>query len=139
MAVFHNMLDVSAYNAWVLWKAVNPIWNQRRLYKRRLFLEALGRALVTPMIEGRQRLPREPAAMALVMSARAPLPAVPEGPPNRPPSNPARSKCMVCRRGRSSVICSGCKKRVCPKCYKKKNVCNICVTHTPTLTQLFAQ
>ncbi|KAJ8355067.1 hypothetical protein AAFF_G00102640 [Aldrovandia affinis] len=65
MAVFYNILDVSAYNAFVVWMAINPGWNARNTFKRRLFLEELGRALVTPHIERRQWIPRTPASANL--------------------------------------------------------------------------
>ncbi|KAJ8403327.1 hypothetical protein AAFF_G00350990 [Aldrovandia affinis] len=65
MAVFYNILDVSTYNAFVVWKAINPGWNARKTFKRRLFLEELGRALVTPHIERRQWIPRMPASANL--------------------------------------------------------------------------
>ncbi|KAM4036366.1 LOW QUALITY PROTEIN: piggyBac transposable element-derived protein 4-like [Anomaloglossus baeobatrachus] len=51
MVIFYNMLDVSAYNAFVLWKEIDPNWNKNILYKRRLFLEELGKSLVSPYIE----------------------------------------------------------------------------------------
>ena len=42
MVVFFNILDVSAYNAFVVWMEVNPDWKQGKFFKRRLFLEELG-------------------------------------------------------------------------------------------------
>ncbi|MBN3314834.1 GT2D2 protein, partial [Atractosteus spatula] len=57
MVVFYNFLDISAYNTFVVWTEVNPAWNQGTSYKKRLFLEELGRALVTPLIQRCQHLP----------------------------------------------------------------------------------
>ncbi|KAG1971378.1 hypothetical protein F2P79_002510 [Pimephales promelas] len=62
MVVFFNMLDVSAYNSLVLWTEVNPMWNQKKNFKRRLFLEELGEALVTPLMKRRLTIPRTPAS-----------------------------------------------------------------------------
>jgi len=57
LVIFFDMLDISAYNAFVIWMALNPEWNRGKLQKRRLFLEDLGKALVRPQIEERQRVP----------------------------------------------------------------------------------
>ncbi|KAJ8384204.1 hypothetical protein AAFF_G00207520 [Aldrovandia affinis] len=65
MVVFHNILDVSAYNAYVVWLVIDPTWNTGKKYKRRLFLAELGKALVTPRIQRRQQLPRTPASASL--------------------------------------------------------------------------
>ncbi|KRY04249.1 hypothetical protein T01_6958, partial [Trichinella spiralis] len=43
--ILYNIIDVSAYNAYVLWTEKHPAWNVGRLHKRRLFLEELGKAL----------------------------------------------------------------------------------------------
>jgi len=60
LVIFFDMLDISAYNALVIWMALNPEWNRRKLQQRRLFLEDLGKALV------RQHVPRTPASAAIV-------------------------------------------------------------------------
>ena len=36
LVVFYNMLDISAINAYVFWKALNPNWNSNKSHKRRL-------------------------------------------------------------------------------------------------------
>ncbi|KAL2091493.1 hypothetical protein ACEWY4_013756 [Coilia grayii] len=74
--VFHNILSVSACNAYVVWTAINPTWNQEKCLKRRLFLAGLGNALVTPLIQRRQRIPHTPASVSLVRSAQAPASAL---------------------------------------------------------------
>ncbi|XP_029353197.1 large neutral amino acids transporter small subunit 3-like [Echeneis naucrates] len=45
VALFHNILDVSAFNAYVVWTAIDPTWNQGKSFKRRLFIAELGKAL----------------------------------------------------------------------------------------------
>ncbi|KAI4797991.1 hypothetical protein KUCAC02_024715 [Chaenocephalus aceratus] len=67
LVVFHNILDVSCYNAFVVWRELNPGWMPGKRNKRRVFLERLGRALVAPFIERRKRLPRT----AVVKAVRA--------------------------------------------------------------------
>ncbi|XP_069821040.1 uncharacterized protein [Dendropsophus ebraccatus] len=66
MVVFYNILDVSAYNAFVLWTHILQGWNSKKKHKRRMFLEEIGRALVKAHIDQRERVPRDPAAAALV-------------------------------------------------------------------------
>ena len=43
IAIFSNMLDISALNAYIIWTLINPDWNARKTHKRRLFLEELGK------------------------------------------------------------------------------------------------
>ncbi|XP_029995668.1 piggyBac transposable element-derived protein 4-like isoform X2 [Sphaeramia orbicularis] len=62
--VFYNILDVSAYNAFVLWTHIHQGWNSTKQNKRRMFLEELGNSLVKPHIERRERVPRDPDAAA---------------------------------------------------------------------------
>jgi len=39
--VFYNIVDTTAYNAFVLWTEINPHWNENILHKRRIYLEEL--------------------------------------------------------------------------------------------------
>ncbi|XP_067111143.1 piggyBac transposable element-derived protein 4-like [Osmerus mordax] len=57
LVIFNNIVDVCSYNAFVIWREVNPNWMPRKRNKRRFFLEQLGRALVTPLIERRLSAP----------------------------------------------------------------------------------
>ncbi|KRX31322.1 hypothetical protein T06_14533, partial [Trichinella sp. T6] len=68
--IFYNIIDVSAYNAYVLWTEKHPTWNARRLHKRRLFVEELGKALVQPEMMRRKTLPRTAAAKSAVERLR---------------------------------------------------------------------
>ncbi|CAM4728931.1 unnamed protein product [Leuciscus chuanchicus] len=71
MVIFFNMLDVSAYNSLVLWTEMDPMWNKQKCFKRRLFLEELGEALVTPFMIRRQGIPRTPASQNMIKEAQA--------------------------------------------------------------------
>ncbi len=62
--LFFNMVDISTYNAYVLFTAANPSWNQAKLFRRRLFLEELGNSLVSAAI-----LRREHLSCALIAAA----------------------------------------------------------------------
>ncbi|KAL3983487.1 M-phase phosphoprotein 8 [Sarotherodon galilaeus] len=76
VALFHNILDVSAFNAYVVRTAIDPTWNQGRSFKKRLFLAELGKALVTPLIQQCQYIPCTPASASLVKSVQAPATAL---------------------------------------------------------------
>ncbi|KAK0141280.1 hypothetical protein N1851_021723 [Merluccius polli] len=56
LVIFHNIIDVSSYNAFVIWREINPSWMPRKRNKRREFLEQLGKTLVTPFTERREHL-----------------------------------------------------------------------------------
>lgn len=56
MILFYNILDISAINAFIIWIHLNPTWNLRRLNRRRLFLKALGFALVKEHLKMRLQL-----------------------------------------------------------------------------------
>jgi hypothetical protein len=68
LVVFFNILNISAYNAFVIWMVLNPDWNRGEFQWRlfRLFLKMLGKALVRPQIQRRQHIPRTPPSAAIV-------------------------------------------------------------------------
>lgn len=110
MVVFSTILDVSAINAFVVWREVNPSWERGKNFKRRLFLEELGKALVSPHMERRKGLPHAPASVAVLKrkqdSSNAP------GPSSEPPSS-KRKRCQVCPRAKDSKTdkqCANCKR-----------------------------
>ncbi|XP_019735991.1 M-phase phosphoprotein 8 isoform X1 [Hippocampus comes] len=55
MCLFYHMLDVSCYNAFVLFTTINPEWNQTKSFKRRLFLNEVANSLILPEMEKRRR------------------------------------------------------------------------------------
>ena len=65
LVIFHNIIHVSSYNAFVIWNKINPIRMPDKRNKR-VFLEQLGKALVTPHIQRREHLHRTEASAALV-------------------------------------------------------------------------
>ncbi|KRY19877.1 hypothetical protein T12_7277 [Trichinella patagoniensis] len=56
LTVFYNITDVSASNIYLLW--IHGVMNASLVVGRRRYLEKLGKALVTPQILLRKRLPR---------------------------------------------------------------------------------
>lgn len=45
LVVFYDVLDVSAYNTFVIWRELNLGWLSGKRNRRRSFLEQLGRRL----------------------------------------------------------------------------------------------
>uniref|UniRef100_UPI003AAEECD7 piggyBac transposable element-derived protein 4-like n=1 Tax=Centroberyx gerrardi TaxID=166262 RepID=UPI003AAEECD7 len=111
LVLFYNILDVSAYNAFVLWAAVDPSWNQAKTFKRRLFMEELGKTLVSPQVLRRERLPRTPAAAAMVAdlqdSGDNPVPDGTDG--------KRRRWCEFCtgKKKKTATTCIKCSKYTC--------------------------
>ncbi|KAI5611526.1 dual specificity protein phosphatase 26 isoform X1, partial [Silurus asotus] len=64
--LFFNMMDISGYNAYVIFTTIDPSWNQHKLFRRRLFSEELGNSMISAAILRRQHLPRARIAAALV-------------------------------------------------------------------------
>ena len=70
LVICHNIIDVSSYNTFMIWNKINPTWMTDKRNKRRVFLEQLGKELVTPHIQRRERLPRTAASAALVKAVQ---------------------------------------------------------------------
>eukprot|EP00064_Thunnus_orientalis_P009125 superscaffoldBa00001141_g9148 len=66
LVILHNITDVSSYNTFVIWNKINPKWMPDKYNKRTVFLEQMGKALVTPHVQRRERLPHTAASAALV-------------------------------------------------------------------------
>ena len=59
MALFCNIMDISAYNAFLIYSEIKPTFNQRKKYKRQIFLEELGESLVKEKIIRRKMVHEE--------------------------------------------------------------------------------
>ncbi|XP_052348595.1 piggyBac transposable element-derived protein 4-like [Oncorhynchus keta] len=132
LVVFHNILDVSSYNGFVIWREIKPDWMPRKRDKRRMFLEQLGKALVKPLIQRRQHLPSTKAASALVKVLQSATAAARdqqhEGPaagtaaaPLVAPATGAskRKRCQLCppkKDSKTHMVCCRCKKYICKGC-----------------------
>ncbi|XP_071744202.1 piggyBac transposable element-derived protein 4-like [Lepeophtheirus salmonis] len=79
LVIFHNIIDVSSYNDFVIWREINPTWMSHKSHKRRVFLEQLGKALVAPLIEIRKNILRtEASAQTMKAFQSAGLPDRPD-------------------------------------------------------------
>jgi hypothetical protein len=70
LVIFHNIIDVSSCNAIMMWNKINPTGMPDKRNKRSVFLEQLGKALVTPHIQRRERLPCTAASAAVVKAVQ---------------------------------------------------------------------
>ncbi|XP_035521007.1 uncharacterized protein LOC118330532 isoform X2 [Morone saxatilis] len=115
LALFYHILDVSAFNAFVLWTAVEPSWMQGKTFRRRLFMEELGKMLVAPQILRRQHIPRTPAAAAVLADLHLCAPLESEGPEPGTGKRRIRRFCQFCPKKKTKVTttCTRCNKYIC--------------------------
>lgn len=114
--VFYNILDTSAYNAYVLWREINPEWNKNVLYRRRMFLESLGKELINPYILARKRLPRTEQSAAIVNAVQEPLRGNLVAPQPGTSTKNKRARCKFCPSkcdNKTNIICVKCAKYLC--------------------------
>ena len=131
LVVFHNILDVSSYNAFVIWRKIKPDWMPRKRNKPRVFLEQLRKALVKVLMQRRQHLPRTEAASALVKVLQSAMAACDQqceepatGTAAAPLAAPAtgackRKKCQLCppkKDSKTHTVCCRCKIYICNGC-----------------------
>ncbi|KAL6456600.1 hypothetical protein MHYP_G00351440 [Metynnis hypsauchen] len=125
LVIFFNIIDVSAYSAFVIWSEINKDWNSRKLSRRRIFLEKLGNALVKPHIERRRCLPRASTAAATVVRD------IQTGthtstPPVVQTAGRKRGRCQVCPKRNDSKTSNTCVK--CKKYVYKEHACTFCTS-----------
>ncbi|XP_051913269.1 piggyBac transposable element-derived protein 4-like [Hippocampus zosterae] len=113
MSLFFHMLDISAFNACVLYKAVNPSWNAKKRYIRRLFLEELGNSLIMPEVLRRKPETAAGEKQAAEQQHEAAAPTT------------KRKQCHLCTEKRiASNACDKCGNPMCRK--HMKNICKNC-------------
>ncbi|XP_064841881.1 piggyBac transposable element-derived protein 4-like [Oncorhynchus masou masou] len=116
LVVFHNILDVSSYNAFVIWREIKPDWMPSKRNKRRVFLEHLVKALVKPLIQRQQHLPRTEAASALVKVLKSATAVALVAPAT---GASKRKRCQLCppkKDSKTHTVCCRCKKYICKGC-----------------------
>ncbi|XP_019111959.2 activating transcription factor 7-interacting protein 1 isoform X3 [Larimichthys crocea] len=123
LALFYSLVDISLYNAYVLW-TFEPSWQpNRKPYKQRLYIEEVGETLVTPHIKKRGRLPRSSAAAGIVANLR-------DAAPPLIGKCKGRKRCDFCtdakRRASCSIACCKCGKVICKE--HTLTVCRLCFT-----------
>lgn len=111
--VFCNLLDLSALNGFVVHSIFDPQWNNKKLQRRRLYLLALGNALVQEHIQRRQPVQ---------------LPAAEGQAPFRDAQK--RGICVRCNVGnrkKCSIRCDECNLFVCKDHFRQ--LCNLCAAN----------
>lgn len=109
-ALFCHMIDLTALNAYILFCEVNPEWNLNKHYRRRIFIEELGDALIRPEIMRRRDLPRTVPTRELVNQIQRL-----EIAPNRGTSHRTRARCRFCVQSdnKHSTKCTTCNEFIC--------------------------
>jgi len=95
--VFYKMLDISAINAYVIWKALNPNWNSNNSHKSRLYLLQLGKELVGVSEEENQKTVSQRREIASELRRK-------------------KERCSICpsaKDRKTKTACSKCSKNVC--------------------------
>lgn len=117
LAIFHNIIDISTYNSFVIWRELNPTWRASVRNWRRHFLEELGKALVTPCMQKRQHLPRTAASAALVRAVQPPQPGTGTDVPHEDNRRgQKRKRCNFCppkKHCKTGTTCCKCRKHIC--------------------------
>lgn len=119
MALFHNIIDVSAYNAYVVWRETHPEWMQTKRNRRRMFLEQLGKDLVRALILRREHAPRARTAHEYMVDTQG---------ADGGPSESKRKRCQICPRARDAktrTVCRGCRRYICSRCTLP--LCTVCL------------
>ncbi|KAL4009285.1 hypothetical protein ACER0C_003137 [Sarotherodon galilaeus] len=124
LALFHHMIDVSLYNGFVLWTAVDPAWKQSKSHRRRLYIEEVGEALVKPHMARRERLPRPSLTAEFVRHAQYAA----ASDPSAAPRAKARRQCDLSsiKRRRVVTTCCKCGNEVCKD--HTLTICSNCST-----------
>lgn len=122
MALFSSILDISAYNAFVLYMECNANWPHiNKKYRRREFLKELGRELLEPQIARRKKIPTSEGAANLVKEVREKMMDVDET--NEPSTSTGttksaskRKRCFMCKDDNKYFeTCTICHRTVCKK------------------------
>lgn len=112
MCLFYHMIDVPCYNAFVLFTSVDLSWSSNKSFRRRLFLEQVGRALIAPAMANRSRLPRGPHAAGLVLQVQRQA-CGQEDKPQPGPSRKRRQYALCPQRRKVWKQCTKCGANVC--------------------------
>ena len=113
MALFSNMVDIAAYNSFVIHLDVHPQWERRKSHRRRLFLIALARQLIgiPEQTEGQAVQVRRPEAASRPVAV-------------------ARRRCASCGWNRDRKTKFRCQKCDAPVCMEHACIfCHQCEPH----------
>jgi len=128
---FWNMIDIAAYNAFVLWITANPTWNSGKSHVRRLYLRELGKQLLAEHVSARLAQPQGKRRRIQESSIRAGmLPVADQSADNDDPGANVRRRCRLCPRKKEMKTpkrCDVCKSHVCRQHSVTLSTCPDCV------------
>ena len=140
MAVFYNVMDISAYNAFVLYKLRPPLQQRLPNYQKRLkFLMTLGESLIMPnMLVRASHINGFHKSTLTAMDAFGVKPTVHETANTRKQADPEgaapkKRRCHVCPRSTDREVkqhCFACKLHKCGEHLTKQLVCHECSSDT---------
>ena len=128
LALFLNLLDICAHNAYIVWRDLHPEWQANRNDKRRVFLLDLGKSLVMPQIRERDRAGLHRPILRAIAAATGQFdPPAPEAAAALSP----RARCEICGRSRdkkTKLRCALCRRMVCKmhSTNRVEVVCQLC-------------
>lgn len=133
MAVFANIIDISALNAFIIYKEVDPNWSiDKKTRARREFLPELGLSLAKPYMKNRNFIPRSKPLASIVEELSDDIPSTSSKQPKKTPLT-GRKRCHICvKEGRDSkdnkyeTVCTFCDGGACKKVHNR-NVCVSCL------------
>ena len=125
------MIDIAAINALIVWEAKNPQWNQNKKYQRRLFLEKLGLALVSHLLDFRSKTSKFLNKDIQNALAIVGYPVSNKDPPAADVDSihPKRKTCSICEYSvdkKTSTQCCECSSFVCSEHSVKRVFCVTC-------------
>lgn len=138
MKLFYFMLDVTALNAFLLWKPKHPGWEPRQArIHRRLFIRQLAKDLAVPYIARRAMDPRitpttRNAIKDLGLSGllHRPSAAALTGQRSKRMKIDKSRKCLTCskiqKRTNTNTVCSQCYKPICEPHQSVTILCDEC-------------
>lgn len=127
--LLYNIIDVGAFNGYIIFTKNNPEWNLGKLFKRRLYLLDLVKLLAAQQMDRRAQNPRLPIPLRNILAEQgfnnrgAPLNAAAAG----NDANVDRSRCYMChQRKQVRIRCNSCQLFVCKEHSTKTTVCLSC-------------
>ena len=127
--IFYNIVDIAAYNGYIVFTKNNPDWNSNLLFKRRIYLKDLCKQMAGPHMERRVQNTRLPASVRNLLAEQGyqNQELVPAAAAAKDDNNAERSRCYLCDvRNQVRVRCTVCKNFVCQKHSTKKIFCQNC-------------
>ncbi|GAV05029.1 hypothetical protein RvY_15217, partial [Ramazzottius varieornatus] len=118
MALFYDLLDISAVNAYVIWCEVNLEWNLTLPTRRRIFLQELSKQMMKQQLQRRAAVPSLPFHMKKFISSMLQQNGISISIVHTQTHIPSKksTRCRYCPRKserRTMIVCDVCNTHVC--------------------------